>query len=255
MKLISFLPAIFILGSSFHPGDWIADKQKGYTLYTTGLTDKATYIKYIDQGIKDTRDFFHSSFISTFNIFVHPNRQSLDSAWQKDWNTPDFKSACWMVASGTGNKLDLLALSEWKQQACEHDPSDTRKMQQLIIHELIHVYHGQQNPSPDFSDVTGIDWFVEGLATYAAGQCDDVRVAEVKKAIADQNLPHDLSKFWTGNLKYGLSGSLVKYIDMRYGRKKLITLMKFKNLEQILSTLQTTEQALIDDWKKNVVTW
>lgn len=67
-----------------------------------------------------------------------------------------------------------------------------KKTQQLITHELVHVYHGQLNASPDFSNVEGIDWFVEGLATYASGQCDSLRISEIKKAISGNKIPNGL---------------------------------------------------------------
>ncbi|MFZ4520792.1 MAG: hypothetical protein ACOYNC_03750 [Bacteroidales bacterium] len=50
-------------------------------------------------------------------------------------------------------------------ESCEHVYSEKLKTQQIITHELVNVYHGQLNAGPDFSDVSGIDWFVEGLAT------------------------------------------------------------------------------------------
>src|SRR6187551_2042138 len=112
-----------------------------------------------------TRQFFKSPFKNRFQLFIHPNRQSLDSSWQKDWNMPAFKSECWMVASGIATRLDVISPRRWDKEACEHVYAETKKTQLLITHELIHVYHGQLNTSPDFSNVDGIDWFVEGLAT------------------------------------------------------------------------------------------
>ena len=65
----------------------------------------------------------------------------------------------------------------------------------------MHVYHAQLNSSPDFSDTEGIDWFVEGLATYTSGQCGSSRIKEIKKAIAENKIPETLDSFWKGNLK------------------------------------------------------
>jgi hypothetical protein len=126
---------------------------------------------------------------------------------------PEFKSECQMVASGIATKLDVISPKMWDTEACEHYYSDNQKTQRLITHELVHVYHGQWNQSPDFSNVEGIDWFVEGLATYASGQCDEQRIADVKKAITENKVPSSLDNFWTGKNKYGLSGSVVQFID------------------------------------------
>jgi hypothetical protein len=180
---------------------------------------------------------------------VHLNRHSLDSAWQKDWNMPTFKSECWMVASGVASKLDMISPKMWDKESCEHKYEDSQKTQQLITHELVHVYHGQLNASPDFSNIEGLDWFVEGLATYASGQCDSVRIAEVKKAILENNLPKTLDSFWSGKLKYGLSGSVVMYIDKHYGRVKLKELLSFNKKADLFSALNTTAPELLDGWK------
>ena len=84
--------------------------------------------------------------------------------------------------------LDMISPKLWDKQSCEHIYSETTHTQQLITHELVHVYHGQLNISPDFSNVEGVDWFVEGLATFASGQCDASRITEVKKAISEKKI-------------------------------------------------------------------
>lgn len=108
--------------------------------------------------------------------------------------------------------------------------------------------------SYDFSDAEGIDWFVEGIATYASGQCDSLRITEIKKAISENKIPKGLNNFWTGNLKYGLSGTLVMYIDKIYGRDKLIELLKFIKKTEMLSLLEISESDLLADWMKYMET-
>jgi hypothetical protein len=154
-----------------------------------------------------------------------------------------------MVASGVALQLDMLTPAQWDAESCEHSYTDKVKTQQLITHELVHVYHGQKNVSPDFSDTEGIDWFVEGLATYASGQCDISRLQEVKNAVLNNSIPSNLDNFWKGKLKYGLSGSVILFIDETYGRAKLLELIPFNKKTEILAALNTSEQELIDKWK------
>lgn len=234
--------------------NWTIEKHKGYNLlYTaTDKKNKEEYVLLVENGLLSVKNFFNSSYNKQFDVYIHPNRHSLDSSWQKDWNMPDFKSECWMVASGVASKVDMISPRLWDKEACEHTYAETKKTQQLITHELVHVYHGQINVSPDFSDIEGIDWFVEGLATYASGQCDSSRISEIKKAIADNKIPNGLNNFWTGKLKYGLSGSVVMFIDNKYGRAKLIELLAFNKKTDLLSTLKTTESELLDEWKKYI---
>jgi hypothetical protein len=99
----------------------------------------------------------------------------------------------------------------------------------------------------------GLDWFVEGLATYASGQCDSLRILEVKSAISENKIPNGLNDFWTGKLRYGLSASVVMFLDKKYGRAKLIELLPFNKKADVLSALKTTEPELLVEWKKYIL--
>lgn len=251
LPIAAIFACLILSGWTIAPGEWITVKQNGYTLFYSNA-DKENikeYLVIIENGIASVQTFFGDTFKKEFEIYIHSNRQSLDSRWEKDWNMPGFKSECWMVASGVAFKLDMISPKMWDKEACEHIYSDKIKTQRLITHELFHVYHGQLNASPDFSDVTGMDWFVEGLATYASGQCDTERIAEIKKAVSENKLPVSLDKFWTGKLKYGLSGSVVMYLDKKYGRDKLKELLKFNTNEKLLNSLSLTEPDLLLEWK------
>ena len=155
-----------------------------------------------------------------------------------------------MVASGTATKFDMISPERWSVEACEHSFADKIKTQQLITHELFNVFHGHRNASPDFSDVTNIDWFVEGFATYASGQCDASRMNAVKQALESNTVPSSLDHFWTGKLKYGLSGSVVMYIDHTFGRSKLKELLRYNRKDELLKSLGIDEEKLLQGWKE-----
>jgi len=249
-----FILTIVIVGWAVIESGWMVEKYRGYTMYyqQEDTKHKNEYQILIDSGMQLVKSFFGEGYKNSFTIALHPNRASLDSTWRKDWNMPTFKSECWMVASGVASRIDMIAPAKWDQYSCEHHYADKEKTGQLITHELFHVYHGQLNISPDFSDVNNIDWFVEGLATYASGQCDTSGIAAIKKMIAADKVPASLDKFWTGPMKYGLSGSVVLYIDHTYGRNKLKELLRFNTLNQILEALGTTETDLIRSWKSYI---
>ena len=84
----------------------------------------------------------------------------------------------------------------------------------------------------------------------ASGQCEEERITRIKTAIENSSYPKALDQFWTGKLRYGLSGSMVMYLDKTYGRNKLAELLKYNTLDEILNELQTTEVELIDEWAK-----
>lgn len=254
MKALGYaisIVSLMVMGWIAPVDQWITEKNTGYSVhYTATDREQVNDIKTLTvNGIDSVTSFFNRPFKSEFNVFIHPGRNSLDSTWQKEWNMPTFKSACWMVASGVADRIDVLSPKRWEREACEHTYADKSRTQQLITHELTHVFHGQQNASPDFSDSDAIDWFVEGLATFVSGQCDSRRLTAVVKAIKENQVPESLDEFWTGANRYGLSGSIVMYIDHTYGRAKLFELLPLNKKKEILTQLNTTESELLKSWK------
>jgi hypothetical protein len=258
MKLIRIktcMAAIFLstLSVTAHnpASEWRMEEHDSYRLHyqVAEPGEISTYRNLIQTGVENVEKFMKSEFNSSFEVYIHPNRLSIDQTWQQDWNYPEFKSECWMVTSGIANKMDLLSPGRWEDEACEHIASETEETGRLITHELFHVYHGQRNASPDFSELCGLDWFAEGFATYASGQCDPQRMGEVKKAIKNGNAPDALDNFWEGKLRYGLSGSVVMYIDQTFGRVKLADLLVFNQKTEVLESLGLTEEKLLEEWE------
>jgi hypothetical protein len=231
--------------------NWFVDKQSGYYIFYTNQDrlDLNEYTSYFEQGKAFVSEFFNSDFSNEFDVYIHPNRTSIDETWQKDWNMPNFTSECWMVASGVSTKLDIISPKQWDSLACEHSYEDALEIQRLITHEIVHVFHGQRNKSPNFNNVTGIDWFIEGLAVYVSGQCDLKRTCMVRKALEENNIPDKLDDFWKGDLRYGLSGTLVMYIDKTYGRDVLIEMLGYNHIDSVLQVMNTSEADLINKWK------
>ena len=250
--LALLITSFFLL--SFVPGTWIVEKQEKFTLFfdSSDIMERNLYIKFFEQGIEKVEKFTGKPYHRRFAVYVHSSRTSFDEQWQRDWKMPEFISECWMVASGVGDKLDIIAPSQWKEQSCEHELSDTVATQKLITHELMHVYHGQVNRDSVFDSLDNLDWLVEGLAVFASGQCDKKRIAEVKALIKMKQSPTLLADFWKGKDKYGLSGSMVMYVDNHYGRKKLLSLLQMNSSTEVLTALKTNEKALITEWGKYV---
>lgn len=237
--------------------EWLTKKYSSFAIHYTKADENnmGVYANLVTTGKREVEEFFHAKYKNNFDVFVHYNRASLDSTWQKDWNMPAFKSECWMVASGVATKLDMISPKQWNKESCEHKYEDSIATQQLITHELVHVFHGQYNKSPDFSDVDNIDWFVEGLATYVSGQCSCKRITEIQKAISENKIPSSLNDFWKGDMRYGLSGAVVMYIDKTYGREKLKQLLPLNKKQDILSTLNISENDLLQNWKKFIANY
>jgi hypothetical protein len=92
---------------------WNSEKGQGFNLLVSAADSghAVEYTQLINHCLVAVKDFFGSPIPNHFDVLIHPNRRSLDSTWQKDWNEPGFKSECWMVASGIGTKLDPFAIN------------------------------------------------------------------------------------------------------------------------------------------------
>jgi len=154
-----------------------------------------------------------------------------------------------MVASGVAKRLDVLSPQRWKQEACEHNGNDSVEIQQIITHELTHVFHAQYCINHTFDGMDDLAWLLEGVATYVSGQLTDEKIKSVKEQIAAGRSPETLADFWKGKVRYQQAGSLMMYIDQKYGREKLFALLSLTSLHEMMKTLNTTEKELIAAWK------
>ena len=245
---------LLVLAAHLPPG-WLEKKEKAYRIFYQDIDSEFVrdYNRIFKKGVKDVVGFFSDSYRKTFSIYVHPSRASLDSTWQKDWKLTEFTSECWMVASGISGRVDLISPRQWKDQSCEHDYNDKASTQKLITHELAHVFHAQVNRGKDFDNLDKLDWFVEGLAAYASGQLTKEKIQTVKIAIREKKVPSSLDDFWKGKIRYQLSGSIVQYIDQKWGRKKLETLMTRTKKSEVLTDLGISETDLLMAWEKWVM--
>jgi hypothetical protein len=201
----------------------------------------------VNSAAHSTQAFFKLSEQIAFDVIVLPDRASFNSVLHNAWGMQE--SACWMVGSAFPNELVLLTPRVWKTEACEHDPADWQHINDLITHELVHLVHMRANPSKEFEGVAGLDWFIEGLATYAAGQLDRNHLNRAEEAVKKGATPSVLAEAWTGDYRYGVSGSLVRYIDHHYGRPVVLGLMKVESLDEALRELGISERELLQRWE------
>lgn len=231
---------------------WNTINKKEYTLHYTN--DDKNLVNDIDRyhrsGLNYIPAFLDHSFLKKFDVYIFPDRSSLDKQWQNAWGDSTFKTECWMIGGAVGNRLDILSLNVWAKEACDHNAQDSTEIRKFIWHELVHVFHGQYNPD-HMLNVEKLDWLVEGVATYVSGQLDEKRLQRVKQLVRDNKTPSTLDDFWKGQEKYGLSGSAVAFIDKKYGKEKLFALLKCTNKQDALKSLGLSEEQLLKEWKES----
>ena len=92
-------------------------------------------------------------------------------------------------------------------------------------------------------------WLIEGVATYASGQLNAARMTRVRQLVKEGKAPTALSGFWSGKDKYGLAGSLARYVDEQFGRERLFELLAETSQGAVLSRLGVTEAQLLQSWQ------
>lgn len=237
------------------PSKWYLYETNNYDLYFTprDSTDLSKYMAYFDNAQESIEKYFNNKFLTKYDIYVHPNRKSLDLQFSSEWNIPGFKSECWMVASGVADQFNLLSTRVWDTESCEQNHGVASAIQQLITHEVMHVYHGQINLDHFFENMGDMSWFIEGVAVMVSGQLDSEKMSKVKQIIKEDRYPRLLNKLWNGDDRYVICGSLVNYIRGRYGVEKIAEILKAQSNEQLLKLLKISERELIDSWAESII--
>jgi hypothetical protein len=204
----------------------------------------------IQEGRRRVERFFGRPFLNAYEVEVLPDRAAFDEYFRKRWKVS--KTEAWMVAAGVADRMVILSPRVWRTQAVEHDPADAENVRDVIAHELVHVYHGQHNPRPDFDGMDNSGWFVEGLAVYVSGQLERSHRTAARDALKTGKAPARLAAAWSGPYRYGVSGSIVEFVDKRYGRDVVRKLLAIENNEEALRLLNTTEGEFLKAWKARV---
>lgn len=201
----------------------------------------------VETGRAQVERFFGQPFPAPVRVIVSPTRAAFDASLPAKWEiTP---TQCWMVGVGGGGLLALLSPSAWPTEACEHDGKDAAHIQEIVTHELTHVYHGQRNPTGDFIGMDDAGWFVEGLAVLVSGQLTTGNRPSAAEAINSGAAPAKLADAWSGKFRYGVSGSMVAFIDASHGRAKLIELLGATTNDEMMRSLGLTEAEFLSRWR------
>ena len=202
---------------------------------------------YLAHGAQLIEAYFGEPLEEGVVVEVHPSRDSFTASFPPEWGMSE--TACWMVAAGVSDRLIILSPRVWGEEACEHDPDDARHVQDIVVHELVHVFHGRRNPTGDFTGAEEVGWFVEGLAVHVSGQLGHGHMAEPQEAIVNGVAPVRLADAWSGKYRYGVSGSLVEYLDVTYGREVIRKMLAVTNQAELLALAGVTEDELLEQWR------
>ena len=204
----------------------------------------------LESGARRIEQFFGASFPEPIRVEVLPDRASFTAWFPEEWGMGE--TACWMVAAGVADGMALLSPRVWEEEACEHDPADPTHVRDLVVHELVHVYHGQHNPTRDFAGAESVGWFAEGLATYASGQLESGHRARAREAVAAGHVPARLEEAWSGPYRYGVAGTLVEWLDARVGREVLFAMLAVTDTRELVALAGADEESILRSWREGL---
>lgn len=212
---------------------------------------RPTIERDVARAKRTIEQFFGRPFAKAVTIKVCPSRKEFDKELHKQWGMEPTQP--WMVGAGGARVLFLLSPRVWKTEAQEHDPADTQELADLVTHELVHSFHAQANPSRDLEGLDEIGWFAEGLATYVSGQLEHGRGGLAKGELEAGRGPKDLASAWSGRARYGVSGSMVKFVDVNFGRNTILSLLSVTSNAVAMRSLKTEEAKFLGDWRSWVL--
>lgn len=211
----------------------------------------AEVAEIIEAGVPRVEAYFELPFREPFTVELLPDRAAFDRSLPPEWGLTS--SACWMVATGVADALRALSPSAWERDACEHDARDAEHVRGIFLHELVHVFHGQYNPTGDFTGAEELGWFAEGLAVLVSGQLETGHRASALEAVETGAMPTELARAWSGPHRYGVAGTLVEFIEVRQGRDVLVELLPCTTQAELLEVLDLTEADLLGGWEAFVL--
>jgi hypothetical protein len=205
---------------------------------------------YADYGAAVIERFFDQRFSDPVTIRILPDRESFDAYAAKNWGLQ--QTQCWMVGAAGTTEMVLLSTRHWKPE-CDHDPEDAGHVRNLVVHELVHVFHMQSNPTDEFVGAEEVGWFVEGLATYVSGQLESSHADRAREAVETGETPDRLVDAWSGPYRYGVAGSLAAFLDDQIGRTAFTELLTATTQAELLEPTGMSEQQFLAAWMKWVL--
>ena len=160
---------------------------------------------------KEIERFFWKTkkeFDKFFDLDVYP-REILLIDSRKDMNKiKKRKTADWEIGGYANNAIFILKPEKFEKES-SHKKQD---FWPTLKHEIVHLYYGI---------ITGTSkpyWLNEGLAVYLAKQ---------RRTATPENVVNVIKSFDTFDKNdYGSSGRLVELLMKRYGKDKMLTLLR-----------------------------
>jgi hypothetical protein len=209
----------------------------------------------VRSSVERVTAFVGLPYVSALEVVVYPDHAQLDTRVREIWSIPaTIALDCRAVGSAARTGIYILSPRVWPSEACGL-PNTPDLVMGAVAHELVHALHIQQQRAQQPAEPLFVStrWILEGLAVYASGQSEREFAPQAPSRFAAGFAPKTFQELYDDSAFYGLAGSLVKYIDVTYGRAKLRRLITARSNADALAAVGLTESELLGAWRANVV--
>lgn len=184
-------------------------------IYKLKAIDDKLIEKIYKKSIKKLNIFFNLNWQdATPSVYLVENRKTIDSMMSK-------KTPAWVIGYIDQNSICILNYKKLEKESshCYKNYYSTEKKYYLSIipHELAHVFSRAINPN-----IFRPTWLWEGTAIYASDQLSQYKRP---KKLKNFLYFYKIHKDETGSV-YTESGFAVEFLVKKYGKEKLLELIK-----------------------------
>lgn len=185
------------------------------------------------------------------NLFIVPSRKEYDRFVAHLTRVPTDK---WRLGQPQGHDFYLISPNSYPADVSANyldseGACDRGMYKSFIKHEIVHMV--EELISPMGAMELRPQWWGDGLAVYITGQYRDRITSKcMKRDLAAGKIPGiDGLK---GGPAYIWGWSLVRYIEKRFGRKKILEILQTTCEQDIPGLLKLGKKALERDWQKSL---
>jgi len=185
------------------------------------------------------------------NIFIAPSRKEYDKLVAHLTRIPTNKGR---LGQPQGHDFYLVSPNAYAKDVspnyCRPDGACDKGMYKLFIkHEIVHMVEELISPR-DAMEVRP-QWWSDGLAVYVTGQYRDRVTTKYMKADRAAGKIPGLDEL-KGGPAYTWGWSVVRYIDKRFGRKKILEIMRNTCDADIPGLLKLSKKTLERAWQNSL---
>ena len=142
---------------------------------------------------------------------------------------------CWLIAAAWATELDLLSPRAWSPRRLRPRCRQPTHIRNVLAHEVVHVLHGQLGQHANLASLGTRSGSPKDSRSTSRACSTWTTPAPCRPGSTRVSLRARWPRCGTTRANYPLSGSIVRYIDRRFGRAALRSLLDARSTATILA--------------------